>query len=121
MNLCAHSDMMFQYRWHDAVRTLAKLHRINSKEVGLESFGKPTGFYKRQIATFTTIHEAQSQAVDVDTHEAVGEIPRVHDMLRFFSNPKTQPEDRGQPIHGDYKIDNVVFHRTKPKVIGILE
>ena len=31
--------------WKDAVRTLAKLHRIKSKDVGLETFGKPSGFY----------------------------------------------------------------------------
>jgi aminoglycoside phosphotransferase (APT) family kinase protein len=33
--------------WHDAVRTPAKLHRVNPKDVDLESYGKPTGFYNR--------------------------------------------------------------------------
>lgn len=109
--------------WHDAIRTLAKLHRVNHKSVGLETYGKPTGFYDRQIKTFQTISAAQAQAVDVNSNarEAVGDVPHFLDMLAFFSDRATQPKDRGQLIHGDYKIDNVVFHKTEPRVIGILE
>ncbi len=108
-------------RWHDAIRTLAKLHRINPKDVGLENFGKSSGFYDRQIKTFGTISKAQAQAVDVETGEAVGQIPHIEEMLSFFMDKRHQPKDRGNPIHGDYKIDNLVFHKTEPRVIGILE
>lgn len=107
--------------WHDAIRTLAKLHRINPKDVGLETFGKPSGFYDRQIKTFATISEAQSKAVDVETKEPVGKIPHIEEILAFFSDPKRQPKDRGTPVHGDYKIDNLIYHKTEPRVIGIIE
>lgn len=108
-------------RWQDAVRTLAKFHRVIPKSIGLEMFGKPSGFYDRQIATFSAVSNAQSQAVDVDTKEPVGELPHFADMVRFFSNKATQPRDRGTLVHGDYKIDNMVFHKTEPRVIGILD
>lgn len=39
--------------------------------------------------------------------------------MRLFS--ATQPEDRSAVVHGDYKIDNLVFHKTEPRVIGILD
>jgi aminoglycoside phosphotransferase (APT) family kinase protein len=107
--------------WHDAVRTLAKLHRVIPREVGLESYGKPAGFYDRQINTFRTLSEAQGGVVDAETGVPVGEVPHFEDMLAFFSERSTQPKDRGSPIHGDYKIDNLVFHKTEPRVIGILE
>ncbi|KAL5364745.1 kinase-like domain-containing protein [Aspergillus floccosus] len=107
--------------WKDAVRTLAKFHRVVPRDVGLESFGKPSGFYDRQIATFKTISQAQAQAVDVESKEPVGDLPHFADMVRFFSNKATQPRDRGTLVHGDYKIDNMVFHKTEPRVIGILD
>ncbi|CAO2649883.1 Nn.00g011750.m01.CDS01 [Neocucurbitaria sp. VM-36] len=107
--------------WHDAIRTLAKLHRLNPKGIGLESYGKPNGFYDRQIKTFTALGEAQSQVKDVETGKEVGEVPGMKDLVSFFTDKKGQPKDRGVPIHGDYKIDNLVYHKTEPRVIGILD
>jgi len=107
--------------WHDAVRTLAKLHRINPASIGLSTFGKPTGFYNRQINTFKQLGEAQSLAKDVETGQEVGKIPGFDALVQYFSDPKSQPNDRGNPIHGDYKIDNLVYHKTEPRVIGILD
>lgn len=107
--------------WHDAVRTLAKLHRLDPKKIGLETYGKPADFYERQIKTFTTLDTAQSEVKDIETGKKVGEVPRMHEQVRFFSERKSQPKDRGTPIHGDYKIDNLVYHKTEPRVVGILE
>jgi len=107
--------------WKNAIETLAKFHRVSPADVNLTSYGKPNGFYNRQIKTFKTISEAQAKAVDVDTKEPVGDIPHFGEMSAFFSDPKTQPKDRSGFVHGDYKIDNVVFHKTEPRVIGILE
>ncbi|KAL4753609.1 hypothetical protein BDW72DRAFT_20358 [Aspergillus terricola var. indicus] len=107
--------------WKDAVRTLAKFHSVVPKSVGLETFGKPSGFYDRQIATFTTVSKAQAQAVDVETKEPVGDLPHFMEMVRFFQDRSAQPKDRGTLVHGDYKIDNLVFHKTEPRVIGILD
>lgn len=107
--------------WHSAVTTLAKFHRVVPKDVGLEDYGKPSGFYNRQITTFNTISKAQAAAVDKDSGIPVGKIPHQDDMVTFFSDPKTQPKDRSSFVHGDYKIDNVVFHKTEPRVIGILD
>ena len=94
---------------------------MDPASVGLSNFGKPSGFYNRQIATFGTISESQAQAVDIVTHVPVGKIPHFDDIVAFFKNGRTQPKDRATLIHGDYKIDNLVFHKTEPRVIGILE
>lgn len=107
--------------WKDAIRTLGKLHRVRPKDVGLETFGKPTGFYNRQIKTFETLGKSQAAAKDKESGEEVGLFPHFHDFVQFFSQGNSQPQDRGVLVHGDYKIDNLVFHKTEPKVIGILD
>ncbi|KAH0543082.1 hypothetical protein FGG08_002596 [Glutinoglossum americanum] len=107
--------------WHDAVRTLAKLHRVDPKHVELENYGRPSGFYDRQIATLQTVSESQAKTVDVETGVPVGKIIKFDEMMEFFKEPRIQPQDRGTIIHGDYKIDNVVYHKTEPRVIGVLD
>ena len=107
--------------WRDAVRTLAKLHRINPIDIGLETFGKPSGFYNRQIKTFGSLAKSQAAAKDKDTGRPVGQLLHFDDFVQFFSDEKRQPKDRGALVHGDYKIDNLVFHKTEPKVIGLLD
>lgn len=108
-------------RWHSAITTLAKFHRVVPKDVNLESYGKHSGFYNRQIATFNTISQSQAAAKDKESGIPVGKIPHQDAMVEFFSDGKTQPKDRATFVHGDYKIDNVVFHKTEPRVIGILD
>ena len=51
----------------------------------------------------------------------MGKIPHFDEMVEFFGNKSEQPQDRATLIHGDYKIDNLVFHKTEPRVIGILD
>ncbi|KAF1932513.1 acyl-CoA dehydrogenase family member 11 [Didymella exigua CBS 183.55] len=107
--------------WHSAITTLAKFHRVKPESVNLSTYGKPSGFYNRQIATFNTISLAQALTKDIETGVPVGKISHQDDMVSFFSDAATQPADRSTFIHGDYKIDNVVFHKSEPRVIGILD
>jgi aminoglycoside phosphotransferase (APT) family kinase protein len=87
----------------------------------MEGFGRSSGFYERQTAIFKTISKTQAQAIDADTKIPVGELPGFDEMVEFFGNKATQPEDRSTLVHGDYKIDNVVFHKSEPRVIGVLD
>ncbi|KAJ2905089.1 aminoglycoside phosphotransferase [Zalerion maritima] len=107
--------------WKAAVETLAKLHRVDYKAIGLEKFGKSGGFYQRQIATWNGICSAQEKARDVDTGKEVGPLPKMEELMGFFSKKDRRPKDRTTIVHGDYKIDNLVFHKTEPRVIGILD
>ncbi|KAI1429017.1 phosphotransferase enzyme family protein [Xylaria sp. FL1777] len=107
--------------WRAAVQTLAKFHSIDFRRVGLESFGKSDGFYDRQLATWKQICTAQSKAIDVDTKEPVGQIPHFDEMLQFFADKDLQPRHRATLVHGDFKVDNLVFHKTESRVIGILD
>ncbi|KAK8097333.1 acyl-CoA dehydrogenase family member 11 [Apiospora kogelbergensis] len=107
--------------WKAATQTLAKLHQVDYVKVGLHDFGRSKEFYNRQLATWTQICGAQEKAKDADTGEAVGRMPHFHDLVCYFSRGTQQPLDRATLVHGDYKIDNLVFHPTEPRVIGILD
>ena len=89
--------------------------------IGLGDFGKPSNFYNRQLKTLSKIADSQAQAVDVETNRAVGKIPHFDQIVEYLSQSSTQPVDRGTLVHGDYKIDNLVYHPSEPKVIGILD
>ncbi|KIW75066.1 hypothetical protein Z517_11837 [Fonsecaea pedrosoi CBS 271.37] len=115
--------------WKEAVQTLARLHGVDPAAVGLTNttttgaanFGQPRGFYARQIRTLKRLDASYSQVRDVETGEAVGRIPGMDEMVAFFEDQGSAPQDRGAITHGDYKIDNLVFHKTKPVIIGILD
>ncbi|CAG9988199.1 unnamed protein product [Clonostachys byssicola] len=107
--------------WRAAVTTLARLHAVDYKAIGLERFGKSERFYDRQVQTWTTICTSQAKVVDMETSEPVGQLPYFEEMARFFQNKESQPRERTTLVHGDFKIDNLVFHKTEPRVIGILD
>ena len=107
--------------WKSICTTLAKFHRVKPSSVGMEDFGRPWGFYNRQLKTFKRLSADQAIVKDKETGEEVGWIPHYDDMVDFFGDKVTQPEDRSTFVHGDYKVDNVVFHPTEPRVIAILD
>ncbi|KAI1107006.1 phosphotransferase enzyme family protein [Jackrogersella minutella] len=108
--------------WRAAVEALAALHRVDPDGVGLGSFGKRGGFYGRQLATWRQICEAQARTADVETGRPVGEIPHMRELTAFFGDAALRPRDRATLVHGDYKIDNVVFAAAGlPRVAGILD
>ncbi|KAJ3106145.1 hypothetical protein HDU97_006962 [Phlyctochytrium planicorne] len=106
--------------------TLARLHRPDPVALGLappvhlEAGGKPPkSFYERQIATLVGISRAQGAVVDPDTGKAVGDIPRLADMIEWFK--RNAVDDQTTIVHGDFKVDNMVFHPVSPRVIGVLD
>jgi aminoglycoside phosphotransferase (APT) family kinase protein len=105
--------------WRSALQTLARLHSVDFAKVGLGDFGKVGGFYGRQIRTLGRISKAQAEVRDVDTGSPVGEIPGWMGFMSYFKG--SLPQERTAIVHGDYKIDNLVFHPTEPRVVGILD
>ncbi|KAI2781092.1 acyl-CoA dehydrogenase family member 11 [Daldinia loculata] len=107
--------------WRAAVESLAALHSVDPDAVGLGTFGRKGGFYARQLETWTHICRVQARARDVETKEPVGAIPHMDELVAFFADEALRPRDRATLVHGDYKIDNVVFAPEEPRVAGILD
>ncbi|KIW94090.1 uncharacterized protein Z519_05406 [Cladophialophora bantiana CBS 173.52] len=105
--------------WFSLVETLAWLHSIDPFSIGLEGFGKTTGFYARHCNTFTRIEAEQSKIEDSEG-KPLGRAHEHYDEIIDYVR-KNLPGDRYVIVHGDYKFDNVILHPTEPRVIAILD
>lgn len=92
------------------VDTLAALHTTDHVAAGLESYGKPGNYFERQVGRWTK----QYRAAETERMESV---ERLIEWL-----PRTLPEQTGTSIvHGDYRVDNMIFAPDQPHVIAVLD
>ena len=92
------------------VDTLAALHNTDYTAAGLGEYGKPGNYFERQVSRWTR----QYKAAETERIEAV---ERLIEWL-----PKTTPaQKRTSIVHGDYRIDNMIFAPDTPKVIAVLD
>lgn len=90
--------------------------------MGLTTFGPATDYFPRQIKSLTRVSVAQAAAVDVETNEPVGNLPYYDELLDWYRNNLPSEKKLGlRIVHGDYKLDNMIFHPTENRVIGILD
>jgi aminoglycoside phosphotransferase (APT) family kinase protein len=70
--------------WNAAVKTLAALHRVDFKAIGLGDYGKNSGYYERSLNSFMKLHDQQAVVKDKDTGALVGKFERIDDMKSGF-------------------------------------
>jgi len=108
--------------WLSAVRALACLGSVSPAEVGLATFGPSTPYFPRQIKSLSRVSSVQAKAVDIDSGERTGNIPFFDDLIAWYKNNLPDETKTGlRIVHGDYKLDNLIFHPTENRVIGILD
>lgn len=91
-------------------RTLAALHCVVPEAVGLSDFGRPGDYLSRQIARWTK----QYQATQTEAIEAMEEL------IEWL--PRHVPSSQETAIvHGDFRLDNLIFHPTEPRVAAVLD
>jgi aminoglycoside phosphotransferase (APT) family kinase protein len=90
--------------------TIAALHRIDFAAVGLADHGKPGNFFARQIGRWTAQYRAS-------------ETERIESMERLIEwLPAHIPTGNAAAlVHGDFRLDNLVFHATEPRVVAVLD
>ncbi|PXA86876.1 phosphotransferase family protein [Nostoc sp. 3335mG] len=92
------------------VDTLAALHAIDHDAVGLSDFGPPGNYFERQVQRWTKQYRA-SQTDD---------ILEVDKLIEWL--PRTLPaQTRTSIIHGDYRIDNLIYAPDAPNVVAVLD
>jgi len=91
--------------------TLAKLHAVRPDAIGLADYGRPGNYFERQIARWTK-QWRQSPSARIEALDILA------DWL-----PRHLPSDDGAVsiAHGDFRLGNMLFHPTEPKVAAILD
>jgi aminoglycoside phosphotransferase (APT) family kinase protein len=96
--------------YNELNRVMAALHRVDPTAIGLADFGRPGAYIERQVTRWTR----QYKAAETETIDAAD---RLMDWL-----PRHLPaEGETRIVHGDYRLDNVIFHPTEPRIIAVLD
>lgn len=91
--------------------TLAKLHGVDIEACGLSDFGKPGSYFERQLTRWTSQYRASE----------TGTIAEMNRLIEWLE--KRIPADDGlvSLVHGDYRLDNMMFAHDRPEVIAVLD
>jgi aminoglycoside phosphotransferase (APT) family kinase protein len=96
--------------YNEVNRVLAALHQVDYQAAGLEDFGRPGNYFARQISRWTRNY----QAAETETIESMNRL------LAWL--PEHIPADESVSIaHGDYRLDNLIFHPTEARIIAVLD
>lgn len=92
------------------IDTLAALHNVDVDAVGLGDFGKPGNYFGRQVDRWTKQYRLSETEL----------MPEMERLIAFL--PATLPEQtRTSVVHGDYRIDNMIFAHDAPQVLAVLD
>jgi aminoglycoside phosphotransferase (APT) family kinase protein len=98
--------------YYDALlKALAALHDVDVEAAGLADYGRAGNYFERQVGVWTKQYRA------AETERLDG----MESLIEWL--PARCPADAGRPsiAHGDFRIDNLIFHPTEPRVIAILD
>ena len=97
--------------WMGLADALAALHNIDAATVGLGDFGRPGTYFERQIARWTRQWQAS-------TSDPIPDLDRLDTWLAA----NLPPDDGAVSLaHGDFRLGNMIFHPTEPRVVAILD
>jgi aminoglycoside phosphotransferase (APT) family kinase protein len=92
------------------IETLAKLHRYDPEKIGLGDYGRPGNYFARQVERWSKQYRA-SETQD---------IPEMNRLIEWL--PRTvPPQERVSVVHGDYRLDNLIFDAHEAKVVAVLD
>lgn len=92
------------------IDTLARLHSIEPATVGLGDYGRPGNYFERQVRRWTAQYRASQTELIEEAEQLIAWLPHT-----------LPPQDRLSIVHGDYRIDNVLFAADEPRVLAVLD
>jgi len=94
----------------EMARVLGELAKLDIDSVGLADYGRRGGYVERQISRWVQ----QYRASETET------VPDMEALISWLTSRKVD-DDSVSLVHGDVRFDNVVFHASEPRIIGMLD
>jgi aminoglycoside phosphotransferase (APT) family kinase protein len=91
--------------------TIARLHSIDYGSIGLQDYGRPGNYLARQIERWAKQYRSDVEA---------GSDPNMDRLIDWLS-AHIPPGDDSSLVHGDFRIDNMIYHPTEPRVLAVLD
>jgi len=95
-------------------RVIAALHSVNVKTAGLESYGKPGNYFDRSIGRWSKQYLASIT-------DPIPEMDRLMEWLPAHMPASARDDSQASVVHGDFRLDNLVFHPSEPRVLAVLD
>ena len=89
---------------------LAKIHRADFEALGLTDYGRPGNYFARQISRWSRNYRAAE----------TGKIESIERLIEWLPE-NIPPGDETSVVHGDFRLENLVFHPAEPKVLAVLD
>jgi aminoglycoside phosphotransferase (APT) family kinase protein len=95
-------------------RVIAALHNVDVAAAGLSDYGKPGNYFERQIGRWSKQYIASIT-------EPIDAMDRLMAWLPAHMPAGARDESKVSVVHGDFRLDNLIFHPTEPRVLAILD
>jgi aminoglycoside phosphotransferase (APT) family kinase protein len=95
-------------------RVIAALHTVDVKAVGLADYGKPGNYFERQIGRWSKQYQASIT-------EPIDAMDRLIEWLPAHIPASGRDDTQVAIVHGDYRLDNLIFHASEPRVLAVLD
>ena len=95
-------------------RVIAALHEVDVGGVGLATYGKPGSYFERQINRWGKQYVASIT-------EPIEAMDRLMRWLPEHMPASARDDSEVSVVHGDFRLDNLVFHETEPRIIAVLD
>lgn len=95
-------------------RVIAALHRVDFAAQGLAGYGKPGNYFERQIGRWSKQYLASIT-------QPIAEMDQLIAWLPLNIPAMAKNESMVSIVHGDYRLDNLIFHPTEPRILAVLD
>jgi aminoglycoside phosphotransferase (APT) family kinase protein len=95
-------------------RVIAAMHGVDVNAIGLADYGRPGNFFARQIGRWTKQYQAS-------VTEPIEAMDRLIEWLPAHLPASALDESQVAIVHGDFRMDNLIFHPTEPRVLAVLD